>query len=183
MRRWIVRICSFAFATVLLICSMQVVQGLQKLTPFDTDVAFNINIASSTTSKDDLAKQLASIGQKLDTTIVKVSPDKTRYKSKRDVIFFSGILSSRVGPVVDDGKICWANSGMTGNIIPPDQIDDRTLNGEYNAIDTPGFRQSIQEWALSNAIKVEWSDRSSLTSNSTVLSNMLRSATGLLLPA
>ena len=183
MRRWIVRICSFAFATVLLICSMQVVQGLQKLTPFDTDVAFNINIASSTTSKDDLAKQLASIGQKLDTTIVKVSPDKTRYKSKRDVILFSGILSSRVGPVVDDGKICWANSGMTGNIIPPDQIDDRTLNGEYNAIDTPGFRQSIQEWALSNAIKVEWSDRSSLTSNSTVLSNMLRSATGLLLPA
>lgn len=183
MRRWLVRICSFAFATVLFICSAQVVQGMQKLTPFDTDVAFNLNIVSSTTPKDDLAEQLASIGRKLDTTIVKISPDKTNYKSKRDVIFFSGSHSSHVGPIANDGKICWANAGVTGDIIQIDQIGDRTLNGEYNAIDTPGFRRSIQEWALSNAIEVEWSDRSNLTSNGTILSNMLRSATGLLLPA
>lgn len=98
MRRWLVRICSFAFATVLFICSAQVVQGMQKLTPFDTDVAFNLNIVSSTTPKDDLAEQLASIGRKLDTTIVKISPDKTNYKSKRDVIFSQGPILPTLGP-------------------------------------------------------------------------------------
>ena len=183
MRRWIVRICSFAFAAILLMCSMQVVQGLQKITPFDTDVAFNLNIAASTVSKSELAEQLSSIGQDLGTTIVKVSPDKEQYNSKRDVIVFSGTPASQVGPIVDNGTIHWANKGIIGSIVTLDQIGDRTLNGEYNAIDTPGLRQSIQEWALSNAIKVEWSDRSNLTSNNTVLTNMLRSATGLLLPA
>lgn len=162
---------------------MQVVQGLQKLTPFDTDVTFNLNIVASTASKSELAEQLSSIGQDLDTTIVKVSPDKEQYNSKRDVIFFSGTPSSQAGPIVDNGTVRWANKGITGSIVTLDQIGDRTLNGEYSAIDAPGLRQSIQEWALSNAIKVEWSDRSNLASNSTVLTNMLRSATGLLLPA
>lgn len=183
MRKLVVRVCAAAFALATLLCSAQVVKGVQNIAPFDTDISFRINVASPLKQKDDIANEISSIGRELDTTIVKISPDKTDYKVKRDVIVFSGGTGSTVGPMVIEDEVHWFDRSLNGNIIAIDRIGDRSLNGEYMAREVPGLRQKIKDWAQSNLIEVEWSDLSSVASDGMILSNMMRSSTGLLLPS
>lgn len=183
MQRWIVRICSFAFAIVLGICSIQTVQGIQKLAPFGSTVTFNINIMAAAQTKDTLAQGMAAIGDNQGTTIGKVSPNKEKYKTDRDVVLFSGGLGSATGPVVEQDKVLWLNQGITGQVINYKKMGDRTFNGEYFAIDTPGLREAIQTWAKANAISVDWKDLSYLTSEQSIITGMVSSSAGLMIPA
>lgn len=183
MHRWIVRVCSFTFAVVLVICSIQTTQGIQKLAPFGSTVTFNLNITKAVQTKDVLAQDLATIGEDLSTTIGKVSPNQENYRTERDVILFSGDLDSDSGPVVKGDKVFWLNQEISGHVIDYREVGGRTLNGTYFAVDTPGLRKSIQTWAEANSISVEWGDVSYLTSGQSITKSMVSSITGLLVLA
>ena len=183
MHRWIVRICSFAFAVVLCICSTQAVQGIQMGAPFGSTVAFQLNVMSAAKTKDALAQDMAAIGKEVGTTIVKISPNQEKYKTERDVILFSGYLDSDSGPVIKEGEVFWFNQAIKGHVIDYREIDKQTLNGEYFAIEKPGLRDTLDTWAQSNAINIEWDNISPLTSGFPLVGAMVLSATGLLIPA
>lgn len=181
MHQWIVRICSFVFVVVLVICSILAVQGIQKLAPLDSTVSFSLNIVKAVEAKNVLARDLATIGKELGTTIGKVSPSKENFKTDKDIILFSGELDSDVGPVIKQGEVFWLGREKSGQVIVYTEVGDRTLNGEYFAIDVPGLRESVQTWAETNAISVEWGDVSYLRQS--IIKGMVLSASGLLVPA
>lgn len=154
MHRWIIRICAFAFSLILGICSIQTTQDLQKAALFNSTVVFNLAIQTNIKTKDALASDLSAIGTNLHTTIGKVSPNKEHYTTESDVILFSGNLDSQSGPVVKQNKIYWLNQNISGQLISYKEMGDRSLNGDYFAINTPRLRQAIQSWAQANAIHV-----------------------------
>ena len=183
MYRLAMRLAACTFAIVLCFCGTQSVKSYQRQAPFGADISFSLNIADSSASKSQLARELAAIGEEHNALICKVSPDEKHYLTKTDIVLFSDSTDSEIGPSLDgDSNIQWTDSDISGKLIDYEDMGSRTLNGSYCASNTAGLRDAIQQWAASRAIVIEWHALSGLTA-SVLVGSMLANASGLLIPA
>jgi hypothetical protein len=161
MIRHSIRLTSFIFALFTFILIFQYTISEQQRLPFDTTTQFELNISQSHTPKEELVDSLNELTNRNEGVLVKVVADPVNYQSKKDVIWFGYKKPVSKNVIVDNQKIYWFDSKLTGELIPSTDIGTRPLYGTYAMRGSDKFRSTITQWACENGITISWVAQSS----------------------
>ena len=123
---------------------------------------FEINIANTLITKEELALELDKIVDTNNATLIKIATPTNDYENKKDIIYFGSKKPISNDLVVTGNKINWLDAKLTGELISSKNIGSRPLYGTYATDNNADFKHDIEQWAIENGIDIEWTATPSL---------------------
>lgn len=151
-----IRLTSFVLAIFTFLLIFQHTMLEQQQLPFDTTEQFELNISDSNMPKIEVINSLNELTKRNDGVLVKVTTDPENYENKKDIIFFGTQEPVSKKLIVDNQKICWLDSKLTGELISSTDIGNRPLYGTYAMQGNDKFKNEITKWANENVIGISW---------------------------
>lgn len=151
-----IRFVSVVLALFTFILIFQHTMSEQQQLPFGTTAQFEVNISKTSTPKEKLIKGLNELTVRNEGVLVKVATDTENYKNKNDVIWFGSKEPEPQNVIVDDEKIEWLDSKLTGELVSSSDIGARPIYGMYAMGGGHNFKSEINQWANENDIKISW---------------------------
>lgn len=151
-----IRLISFILALFTFIMIFQNVMSEQQQLPLGTTEQFELNIADTETTKEQLISDLDNITNKHNATLIKVVIPSDEYKNKKDIIYFGDEKPKGNDIIIDNDDIKWLDSSLAGNLISSKNIGNRPLYGNYAVKGDKSFKQDIENWVKDNGISIQW---------------------------
>ena len=151
-----IRLTSFVFALFTFILIFQHIMIEQQRFPFDTTKQFELNISNSNVPKEELINGLNELTELNEGVLVKVTIDPENYENKKDIIWFGTQKPISKNMILDNQKIYWLDSELTGELISSVNMGARPLYGTYAMQGSNKFKNEITTWANENNIRISW---------------------------
>ena len=151
-----IRLTSFVFALFTFILIFQHIMIEQQRFPFDTTKQFELNISNSNVPKEELINGLNELTELNEGVLVKVTIDPENYENKKDIIWFGTQKPISKNIILDNQKIYWLDSELTGELISSVNMGARPLYGTYAMQGSNKFKNEITTWANENNIRISW---------------------------
>lgn len=157
-----IRLTSFLLAIFSYVLIFQNIVSNQEQIPLNTNEQFEINIANTLITKEELALELDKIVDTNNATLIKIATPTNDYENKKDIIYFGSKKPISNDLVVTGNKINWLDAKLTGELISSKNIGSRPLYGTYATDNNADFKHDIEQWAIENGIDIEWTATPSL---------------------
>lgn len=157
-----IRLTSFLLAIFSYVLIFQNIVSNQEQIPLNTNEQFEINIANTLITKEELALELDKIVDTNNAALIKIATPTNDYENKKDIIYFGSKKPISNDLVVTGNKINWLDAKLTGELISSKNIGSRPLYGTYATDNNADFKHDIEQWAIENGIDIEWTATPSL---------------------
>ena len=139
-----IRLTSFLLAIFSYVLIFQNIVSNQEQIPLNTNEQFEINIANTLITKEELALELDKIVDTNNATLIKIATPTNDYENKKDIIYFGSKKPISNDLVVTGNKINWLDAKLTGELISSKNIGSRPLYGTYATDNNADFKHDIE---------------------------------------
>ena len=105
-----IRLTSFLLAIFSYVLIFQNIVSNQEQIPLNTNEQFEINIANTLITKEELALELDKIVDTNNATLIKIATPTNDYENKKDIIYFGSKKPISNDLVVTGNKINWLDA-------------------------------------------------------------------------
>lgn len=151
-----VRLAGFLVALFALVLVLKHTAAIQQERPFDTSERFELNILSTSVTKEHLIEGLNALVDQYDGVLVRVMANQDNYEEQKDIIWF-GSTEPNGGNLLIEGKnVNWLESEIHGELIASRDMGTRPLYGSYSMRGSAEFKAALIAWCETNGLAIDF---------------------------